>query len=166
MRVFDLFEELYRKNQNITARDEYWWPNSRTFEVVIGAILTQQTKWENVEKSLDNLAKNSLMSVEKIAVCDDFVLSEMIKPSGFYNTKAERLKNLCVAIIEDFDDFDTFCEDVSREWLLSQKGIGKDSADSILCYACERDIMVIDSYTFRLFKAELDIEDMEYDELR
>ena len=103
---------------------------------------------------------------EKIAVCDTFVLSELIRPSGFYNTKSERLQNLCEAMIEDFGDFDTFTDSVSREWLLAQKGIGKESADSILCYACERDIMVVDSYTFRLFKAELNIEDMEYDEIR
>lgn len=166
MRVFDIFEAMWQRNPNIMSRDELWWPNSRTFEVVVGAILTQQTKWENVEKSLNNLGQNSLLALEKLAVCDEYVLANIIKPAGFYNTKAVRIINLCNAIVDDFECFDNFVESVEREWLLSQKGIGKETADSILCYGCERDIMVVDSYTFKLFKHEFDIEDMEHDELR
>ncbi len=166
MSIFELFEALAHKYPNITERDKYWWPNSGTFEVVIGAILTQQTKWENVEKSLATLKKYDIASPQKIAGCEIGILADMIRPSGFYNMKAERLKNLCIAIVNDFGDFENFCNSVSREWLLSQKGIGMESADSILCYACKRDIMVVDSYTFRLFRAELEIEEMDYDELR
>jgi endonuclease-3 related protein len=166
LRIFDLFESLWALNPNITSRDEYWWPNSMSFEVVVGAILTQQTKWENVQKCLDNLAKLSLLHHEKIAICDIFVLSNIIRPSGFYKTKAKRLKALCNAMVDDFHDFEDFVDTVSREWLLSRNGIGKETADSILCYACERNVMVIDNYTFKLLKTELNIEDMEYDEIQ
>lgn len=166
MRVFEILEELVRKHPNICSRDPYWWPNSGSFEVLVGAILTQQTKWENVEKSLQNLRNYNLLTLEKIAECEISILSDIIKPSGFYNMKAERLKYLCVAIYQQFGDFENFRQSVNRDWLLNQKGIGLESADSILCYACKKDIMVVDSYTFRLFKTELDIEDMQYDELR
>jgi len=166
LKIFDIFEALWKKNPNILARDEYWWPNSRSFEVVVGAILTQQTKWENVEKALSNLRKNNLLSPDSIATCSMPVLTELIRPSGFFNMKAKRLKYFCIAMVEVFGNFETFCESVSREWLLKQEGIGNESADSILCYACGRDIMVVDRYTYRLFKTELDIEDLEYDELQ
>lgn len=164
--IFDLFEALAQKHPDIAQRDEYWWPNSGSFDVIIGAILTQQTKWENVEKSLAILRKYENATLEKIAACEIGILANMIRPSGFYNMKAQRLKKLCVAILNDFGDFENFCTLVSREWLLNQKGIGMESADSILCYGCKKDIMVVDSYTFRLLKAELNIEDMGYDELR
>ena len=136
-----------------TTRDPLWWPRSRTFWVIVGAILTQQSKWEKVEQSLENLEKAGVNSLEKLFTCKLEVLSELIKPSGFYNTKAKNLQLLCRAIVEDFGSFELFCETVSREWLLGQKGIGQESADSILCYACEREAMVVDAYSARLLQA-------------
>ena len=148
---FELLQRLKELGYIKEERDPFWWPNSGTFEVVIGAILTQNTKWEKVEKSLNNL-KNYLgeIELEKLADIDQALLSQLIKPSGFYNTKAFRLKKLSLNILNDFGDFKNFQNRVSRNWLLNQKGVGKETADSILNYACYKDFMVVDSYTARL----------------
>jgi len=134
-------------------RDPLWWPNALTFEVVVGALLTQQTKWEKVEKSLANLHKAGLMHLEAIADADLKQLQMLVKPSGFYNTKAKRLQQLCINIREDFGSFEQFQQEVEREWLLAQKGVGEETADSILSYACGREAMVVDSYTQRILGA-------------
>jgi len=149
----ELLAALKRAGYLQNERDPLWWPNSGSFEVVVGALLTQQTKWERVEESLENLKKNKLLSLDEIAGVPVAHLSELIKPSGFYNTKAARLKQLCINIKEDFSNFETFRAEVERDWLLSQKGIGMESADSILCYACYHPVMVVDSYTNRLLDA-------------
>lgn len=163
---FDLFSGLLLSEKNLTDRDPYWWPNSGTFEVVVGVMLTQQTKWENVEKSLQTLKKFDLLSIEKIAELDVGILSEAIKPSGFFNQKSIRLKALCRAIYDEYGDFESFCAATSREWLLSQKGVGYESADSILLYGCRREIMVVDAYTARLLRDKCGIEGLDYEEMR
>ena len=150
---FELLVALQNNNALKTLRDPLWWPRSCSFWVIVGMILTQQTKWKKVELSLENLEKENIDSLEKLAECDELFLSTLIKPSGFYNTKAKRLKTLCKAIIEDFGSFDDFCAQVDRDWLLAQKGIGEESADYILCYACGKDAMVVDAYTARLLYA-------------
>ena len=163
---FDLFKFLkIEKGYLKELRDPLWWPNSRSFEVVVGAILTQQTKWQKVEKALDNLKENNLLNIESLATCDTKLLATLIKPSGFYNTKAKRLKLLSNNIIRDFGSFEVFKNKVSREWLLSQKGLGKESSDSILCYACEREVLPVDSYTARTIK-KFGYEFEGYDELK
>lgn len=136
-----------------TARDPLWWPDSGTFEVIVGAILTQQTKWEKVEASLANLKEAGLMSLEALSQAEAGQISSAIKPSGFYNTKAQRLQRLCQNMLDEFHTFERFQQEVTREWLLGQKGIGMESADSILCYGCGREVLVIDSYTARLLEA-------------
>jgi endonuclease III related protein len=161
---FELFSELF--SPSLTDRDPYWWPNSASFEVIVGVMLTQQTKWENVEKSIENLRRFGLLSLEKIAEMELGILAEAIRPSGFYNQKSVRLKNICKAIYEEFGDFESFCAGVDREWLLSQKGIGLESADSILLYACRHEIMVVDNYTAKLLASKCGMETMEYEEIR
>jgi len=136
-----------------TTRDPLWWPKSGTFEVVIGAILTQQTKWERVEESLVNLKEHRLLSLEALSKAGVQQIATLIKPSGFYNTKAQRIQMLCIHILNDFGTFEAFQNEVTREWLLAQKGIGMESADSILCYACKREVFVVDSYTQRVLAA-------------
>lgn len=146
---FDLLK--YLKSQNLLERfPEFWWPSSSDFEVLIGAILTQNTKWENVEKSLENLKRLNLLSLEALIEVDLNILINAITPSGFKNQKAVRLKLLAKNIIEEFFDFDNFKQSVSREWLLEQKGIGQETADAILCYSCHQEFMVVDKYTQRL----------------
>ncbi|MCK9373024.1 MAG: 3-methyladenine DNA glycosylase [Sulfuricurvum sp.] len=130
-----------------------WWPAYGTFEVVVGALLTQNTQWSRVQISLDHLRNNGLLSPDALAHCDVEVLMELIRPSGLFKAKASNLIRLSHNMIEDFGDFETFSLSVDRDWLLSQKGIGPETADSILCYACERPAMVVDSYTARLLNA-------------
>ncbi len=135
------------------TRDPLWWPRSSTFEVIIGAILTQQAKWERVEESLVNLKEGGLITLESLSRAEIEQISTLIKPSGFYNTKAVRLQKLCQNILNEFHTFEMFQNDVTRDWLLEQKGIGMESADSILCYGCGREAFVVDSYTYRLLEA-------------
>jgi len=139
---FELLTALKRAGYLHTSRDPLWWPRSGTQEVLIGAILTQQTKWERVEESLEMLRENDLSSLEALAQTPSQKIAEYIKPSGFYNTKAQRLKQLAENILADFGDFKTFQESVDREWLLEQKGIGMESADSILCYGAARPVFL------------------------
>jgi endonuclease III len=144
----DLFLTLFNhKNKNF---DELKWPGEGTFEVVLGAILVQNTNWKNVEKALDNLKKANKDSLQGICELENSELATLIKPSGFYNTKAKRLKTLCQAIRNEFDDFENFKENASREWLISVKGVGAETCDAILAYACGKPYMVVDAYALRI----------------
>jgi len=162
---FDLLVMLKNVGFLKKLRDPLWWPHSGSYEVVVGAILTQQTKWQKVEKSLKNLKNSNINSLEDIARLDTKTLSILIKPSGFYNTKAKYLLGLAKNIISDFGSFEEFCAGVDREWLLAQKGVGQESADSILCFGCLQDFFVVDSYTQRLLNA-FGYEFESYEELR
>lgn len=162
---FELFLALKSAGYLKNERELLWWPQSGTFEVVVGAILTQQAKWEKVEKSLENLRKEGKLKLEALANIDSNELAILIKPSGFYNTKAKNLKNLCRNIQGTFGDFENFSLHVSRDWLLVQKGVGQETCDSILCYACQQEIFVVDSYTNRLLNA-FGYEFESYEELQ
>jgi endonuclease-3 related protein len=149
---YELLMELKEKNL-LKNKPKFWWPNYGTFEVVIGAILTQNTKWENVQKALDNYKSlYNKWRLEDVATLEPSFLAEIIKPAGFYNQKSKRIIALSRNILRDFGNFENFKENVTREWLLSQKGIGCESADSILCYACAKEEMVVDAYTKKLLK--------------
>ena len=171
---YELLIEL-RKKDLLKNKPKFWWPNVGTFEVVVGAILTQNTKWENVETALNNLkrfpssqvpsSEQNVLKVEEIASFEPSFLAELIKPAGFYNQKAKRLIALSRNILRDFGDFESFKENVTREWLLAQKGVGFETADSILCYACFRETMVVDAYTKRFLKKR-GYEFESYDEMR
>jgi len=145
--------QLLQQQDILRGKPLLWWPNDGTFEVLVGAILTQNTRWEKVEVSLQNLRENNLISLQAIASVDLDLLMTLIQPSGLYKSKASYLKKLATAIIEDYGDFDNFVFETDRDWLLSQKGVGPETADSILCYACKRDVMVVDAYTARLLEA-------------
>lgn len=150
MNSYDLLVALKNNGFIKVEREELWWPSSGTFEVIVGTILTQQTKWQKVEISLQTLREKNVLNLDSLTQIDVEELALLIKPSGFYNTKAKNIKLICKNIVEKFGTFEEFKLFVDREWLLSQKGIGEESADSILCYACQREIMVVDSYTNRL----------------
>ena len=146
---FELLEFL--KNQNLLENHpEFWWPSENDFEIFIGSILTQNTKWTNVEISLENLRKLDVLSLPALANIDTDIFILAITPSGFKNQKSLRIKQLAKNILEEFESFESFCQNVSKEWLLSQKGIGLETADAILCYACHQEFMVVDKYTQRL----------------
>ena len=148
MRSTDLFIALLNhKSRNF---DELKWPGEGTFEVILGAILVQNTNWKNVEKALANLKNASKDSLQGICALENSELATLIKPSGFYNTKAKRLKTLCLAIKNEFESFDNFKENVGREWLISVKGVGTETCDAILAYACCKPYMVVDAYALRI----------------
>ena len=139
-----------------------WWPNPYTFDVIAGAILTQNTQWTRVEVSLEHLRSNGLLFLETLVSADHDLVVECVRPSGFFNAKSKNLKLLSEHIIESFGDFESFQEQVSRSWLLKQRGIGPESADAILCYACGREVMVVDKYTQQLLAAlGYDFDDYE-----
>lgn len=147
--LYQLLLELYGP-QN-------WWPVDKHYhrlkgtdprdEIIIGAILTQNTSWKNVERALYNLKSLGELSLNYIRRVDIKHLAELIRPSGFYNQKAERLK-----LIAEFFNPTERVERVSREELLSLKGIGKETADAILLYAGNGLTFVIDKYTMRFME--------------
>ena len=141
---------------------QQWWPvtgereikprytggpktEKQRLEVTIGAILTQNTSWKNVEKAIENLNRENLIDVEKMRNIGQKDLQKIIRPSGFFRQKAERLK-----IFADFIPNRKF-ESLTRKKLLELKGIGPETADSILLYACGKPEFVVDAYTKRIF---------------
>lgn len=161
MNAIDLY--LFLRDKNLLVNSpKYWWPNVGTEWCLVSTILTQNTKWQNVEKSMTNLGD---ISLEKLNELDESYLASLIAPSGFKNQKAKRLKLLAKNILEEFGDFETFKNEVSREWLLNQKGIGYETADAILCYVCFREVMVVDKYTQKLL-AKNGIEFFEYEDIQ
>ena len=147
---------------------EFDWLENRglsEFELLISVILTQNTSWNNVLKALDNVRVAKIQSLEALNALETQQIATLIKPSGFYNQKAKRLKGFVGALLSEFGDMGEFKARVSRQWLLNVKGLGFESADSILNYLCQREILVVDSYTNRLAIA-LGYEFESYDELR
>lgn len=142
-----------------------WWPQYGNFEVVIGAILTQNSQWTRVEVSLENLRKLNALNLENFSELSIESLEGLISPSGLFKSKAKYLHALAQSIKEEFGSFENFCFEADRPWLLKQKGIGPETADSILCYACKKDSMVVDAYTARLL-AGFGYEFESYDELQ
>ncbi len=148
-----------------------WWPAETPFEVMIGAILTQNTNWKNVEKAIENLKKEGLLSVSELHRIPEQELASLIRPAGYYRMKAKRLKNFISHIVEDHGGNleNLFSQDTEslRKELLSIKGIGPETADSILLYAARRPVFVVDSYTYRILKRHNIIwDDIPYDELQ
>ena len=147
---------------------EFDWLENRglsEFELLISVILTQNTSWNNVLKALENVRIAKIQSLETLNALETQQIATLIKPSGFYNQKAKRLKGFVGALLSEFGDMSEFKARVSRQWLLNVKGLGFESADSILNYLCQREILVVDSYTNRLAYA-LGYEFESYDELR
>lgn len=136
--------------------DEYgpqsWWPADDWFEVIVGAVLTQNTSWRNVEKAISNLKNNRMLKPEKLCELSNEQLAILIKPAGFYNLKAKRLRNV-LDFLKKYDfDFNKLSSNIKREELLKIKGVGKETADSILLYAFDIPIFVVDNYTKRIFQ--------------
>ena len=132
-----------------------WWPAESPDEVLIGAILTQNTSWSNVEKSIRELKKNGLISIKKIAETSWEALASIIRSSGFYNQKARRLVSICSAIEGKYGGLMEMSKKPVQEisiFLLSLNGIGEETRDSILNYALDYPVFVVDRYTFRILK--------------
>lgn len=144
--VFDLLLEHYGPR--------HWWPADSPFEVCVGAILTQNTNWGNVEKAIVNLKREGVLSAEALWEMDRERLAGLIRPSGFFNVKSVRLKEFLRFLLEGYGSLDAmFSGDwrVLREELIAVRGIGRETADSILLYAGGKPSFVVDAYTVRLF---------------
>lgn len=150
--AYQLYQRL-QKLDLLSGKPPMWWPNYGSFEVVVGAILTQNANWKRVELSLENLRSQNLLTLESLCAADTGELQRLISPSGLYRAKAECIVLLARAVKASFGNVENFCREVDRAWLLKQKGIGPESADSILCYSCKRSEMVVDAYTARLLSA-------------
>ena len=133
---------------------QHWWPGETRLEIIIGAILTQNTNWTNVEKAIANLKAADLLDARRLYNLEIQKLAELIRPSGYYNIKARRLKNFLHWFVEEHDgqlsNLESLSTDRFRECLLAIKGIGPETADSILLYAFGRGVFVIDAYTARI----------------
>lgn len=146
-----------------------WWPADSPFEVMIGAILTQNTAWTNVEKAIRNLKQADALSLQALINVSQSELAEWIRPSGYYNIKAKRLQEYCRWLhqcggVEALNRLET---EVLREELLNVHGIGPETADDILLYAFDRPVFVIDAYTRRIFmRLGMIAGDEKYDHLR
>ncbi|WP_104721504.1 3-methyladenine DNA glycosylase [Helicobacter mesocricetorum] len=150
---FDLLCFLKQKGYLKNPSCALWWPNSGEFEVLVGAILVQNTKWEQAFKILQRLKTHHLLSLESLANTPLYSLQSLMQDLGLFRQKSKYIVLLSQNILKDFGDFATFKAEVPREWLLSQKGIGNETCDSILCYGLLREEMVVDAYTFRLLQS-------------
>lgn len=168
-RLLAIYKELFKKHNY-----QGWWPikgkyhpqdysypknKNEIFEIIIGAILTQNTNWKNTEKALQNLREENIISPEKIIKISHEELSELIKSSGYFNQKTKKLKAFAEFYIKSEGKIPT------REELLKVWGIGKETADSILLYAYKQPYFVIDAYTKKLMKKYFNIEN-DYDKLQ
>ncbi|RKY05271.1 endonuclease III domain-containing protein [Candidatus Poribacteria bacterium] len=148
-----------------------WWPGETPFEVAIGAILTQATAWRNAERAIENLKSASLLSPRGLFEIDERGLAELIRPAGFQNLKARRIKSFVDHLFGRYGGslermFSKGAEEL-REELLSIKGIGRETADAITLYAAGKPTFVIDSYTRRLLsRLGMADERAGYEELR
>lgn len=131
-----------------------WWPAEGPFEVMVGAILTQSAAWTNVEKAIQNLKKAGVLSPSALRTRSQEDLAALIHPSGYYNMKAHKLKALSEWFGDSYDDDLELMKRTGtaslRNSLLGVYGVGEETADSILLYACEKPIFVIDAYTRRI----------------
>lgn len=146
-RLQSVFERLQRAYGR-----QHWWPAESRFEILIGAVLTQNTAWTNVERALANLRGRGWMQPEAVLRTPRRQLAEALRPSGYFNLKTERLRRLCAWFVNTggFDALDRWETVELRNALLAVQGVGPETADDILLYAFDRPIFVIDAYTRRL----------------
>lgn len=133
-----------------------WWPGDTPFEVAVGAILTQNTAWSNVEKAIANLKRANLLEPRRMFALPESALAALIRPAGYFNVKARRLRNFLRVLVGDYDaNLEHLLAGeppVVRDRLLAINGIGRETADSILLYAGTHHSFVIDAYTKRIFE--------------
>lgn len=165
-KLLALYDGLYK-----TFGPQHWWPARTKFEVIVGAILTQNTAWSNVEKAIANLAGEKLLNPSSLKDIKKKKLAFLIKPSGYYNIKADRLKSFLNFLYKKYDGSPKkmFSRDVQnlRLELLEVKGLGKETVDSILLYAGKKPIFVVDAYTKRILSRHNAISNSDdYDDIQ
>ncbi len=150
---------------------QHWWPAETPFEVAVGAILTQNTNWQNVEKAIARLKEKGLLNPQALHLIPLRMLATLIRPAGYYNVKAKRLKAFVSFIMAEFNgslEEMAQCEvEVLRKRLLDVDGIGPETADSILLYALKKPVFVVDAYTKRVLSRHGIINnDARYEEIQ
>jgi endonuclease III related protein len=150
-RIRDMYGRLERR-----FGDLGWWPARSRFEVIVGAVLTQNTSWKNVEEAIRRLKSGKLMDLQSMLAAKESCVREAVRCTGYYKQKTKSLKGICLFLMSELGrDLrksrlpDT---EVLREKLLSLRGIGPETADSILLYAFKRPVFVVDAYTIRIFE--------------
>lgn len=156
--IYDLLYDRYGP--------QHWWPGETRDEIIIGAILTQNTNWKNAEKAIENLKHKSLLTLATLRNAEIKKIAQCIRPSGYYNQKATRLKEIAKYFhSKGLQNFDAHSTEKMRKEMLALKGIGPETADSILLYAFEKPVFVIDAYTKRIFqRLGFFPENISYDE--
>jgi endonuclease-3 related protein len=161
-KLFDILFDYYGPQD--------WWPcqTGARWEIITGAILTQNTAWTNVEKAIGNLLAAKVMSPEKVLATPDFELQELIRPAGFFTQKCAYLKAVAAFMLEREVVFEQSTDVWAlRKELLSVKGVGRETADSILLYAFSKPVFVIDAYTRRIAERHLHLDGtLHYDLLQ
>lgn len=161
--------KLYTKLENYYGKTN-WWPADGVFEIIVGAVLTQNTNWLNVEKALNNLKNNCMLDYSKILDEREDLIKQMIRPAGFYNQKYSTLLRVCRFINEELEGDLNVIRQMNtpalRDKLLNIKGIGKETADSILLYCGYHPVFVIDAYTKRILHRLGISKESDYDNLQ
>jgi len=148
-----------------------WWPGESPFEVMVGAVLVQNTAWRNVERAIENLRDAYALAPHRLAALATAELEELIRPAGYFRIKARRLRNLVDFVVARYDGSLEAMRAVDvqqlREELLAVSGVGPETADSILLYALDKPVMVVDAYTHRIWARHGWIDyDADYHRLR
>lgn len=148
-KVLKIYDELYR-----IFGQQHWWPGDSIDEIIIGAVLTQNTNWDNVSRAIKNLTHANKLSLKKISSMNQEELSVLIKPSGYYNLKAKRLQAVARFFVDKYNcDYELLkkknCIELRKE-LLDIYGVGYETADSILLYCFDMPTFVVDAYTKRM----------------
>jgi endonuclease-3 related protein len=164
--LHDIYNALYK-----SFGPQDWWPGDSPFEIAVGAILTQNTNWGNVEKAIQNLKREKCLSAKKLHEMPHNKLALFIKPAGYFNVKAKRLKNFLSFLSKHYKGSMKRMETTDtvslRESLLDVNGIGPETADSILLYSLGRPVFVIDAYTKRVLNRHgIVSDDVTYHEMQ
>lgn len=149
----------------------HWWPGDSPFEIAVGAILTQNTAWGNVERAIANLKRDKLLRPNAILKCPLDMLEQALTPSGYFRVKAERLRSFCDFLVTrhrgSMKRMAKAPLEQLRPQLLAVRGIGPETADDILLYACDKPVFVVDAYTRRILSRHgLIPADVAYEDLR
>lgn len=165
-KLIQIYELLYKR-----YGPQHWWPGWTRFEIIVGAILTQNTNWANVEKAIANLKSAGCLTAQRLYRMDTSELAKLILPAGYYNIKASRLKNFLDWLFDNYGSdlgaLEGLSADGLRQELLSIKGIGAETADSIVLYAFDKPVFVVDTYTCRVLgRHSLIAEGADYEQVR
>lgn len=164
--VLEIYDRLYS-----AFGPQNWWPAQSPFEVIVGAVLTQNTAWTNVEKAIARLQENELLNIEAMMRVSEAKLADLIRSSGYYRLKAQRLKAVLRFVFQyyggDLDQMFKTEGSKLRKALLTVKGLGPETVDSILLYAGAIPFFVVDAYTRRIFsRHEIIDEQQSYQEIQ